>query len=109
MVGIRSGLKLEAPLAFDGQRLVDDGYLERLTTIANSMFESNVERIDRFEARFRKAIADNMAKEQDRAAKEAVKQARRQVGMEGTECRVCCSQYSIGTGSTCYWDRRNGC
>ena len=79
MVGIRMTLKLEAPVAFDGQQLVDESYIDQLTTMTTNMFEENFDRIRRFERTFRQAIQDKAERQSSQTAKQAAKDARRKV------------------------------
>lgn len=57
MVAVRTTLKLEAPVAMDGQRLVSPEYVDVLASMSVRMFQENQERTQRFESLLQAALA----------------------------------------------------
>lgn len=57
MVAVRTTLKLEAPVAMDGQRLVSPEYVDVLASMSVRMFQENQERTQRFESLLQTALA----------------------------------------------------
>ncbi len=56
MLAVRMTLKLEAPVALDGQLLVADDYLQLLVRLANDMFAENASRTERFFQQLRRSV-----------------------------------------------------
>jgi tRNA(Phe) wybutosine-synthesizing methylase Tyw3 len=57
MVAVRTTLKLEAPVAMDGQRLVSPEYVDVLASMSVRMFQENQERTQRFESLLQTTLA----------------------------------------------------
>ena len=75
MVGVRTTLKLEAPVAMDAQRMVSPEYVEVLASMSSRMFQENLERTKKFKSVLMAALAKRssagMSDEQRREAKKA--------------------------------------
>ncbi|EDQ92050.1 uncharacterized protein MONBRDRAFT_5697 [Monosiga brevicollis MX1] len=77
MVAVRTTLKLESPVAYDGQRLVDEAYIACLVQMANDMFAENLQRIARFETGVRAMVARQAEQATRALEREHARQARK--------------------------------
>jgi len=58
MVAVRCSLKIECPIGYGGQRMVDDAYLHMLVRMTDDMFLQNELRTNRFQTAFVNRFCD---------------------------------------------------
>lgn len=85
MVAVRTTLKLEAPVAMDGRRLVSPEYVQVLANMATTMFRENELRTQRFAELLQKALA---ARDAAQGAEARRREEKRAAGL-AVSARVC--------------------